>query len=393
MEHWLKRTWAEIDLDALSDNFRKIRAVVRPDCNVMGIVKADGYGHGAVACAKMLKEEGASWFGVSNIEEAIQLRQAGIVEPILILSYTPVEETVRLSGYCLTQAVVNAEYGRDLNARAEQEGVTVRVHLKVDTGMSRVGFVYRDAEQDEKTLADMAEVARLPHLCAEGIFTHFAVSDEPDGEEFTRLQFARFTEAIEKLKERGVTFALRHCCNSAATLRFPEMHLDMVRPGLILYGLMPSEFMKPLLPLRPVMSMKTRVSMVKDVPAGETVSYGRTYKTDRPTTIATVPVGYADGYSRKLSNKAVMLLGGKRVPICGRVCMDQSMLDVTDVPGVCTDMTAVAFGCDGDAEIPVEEFAAWSGTINYEAVCEIGKRVPRLFLKNGQVIGQLNYIV
>lgn len=393
MEHWLKRTWAEIDLDALSENFRQIRSKVTPGCKMMGIVKADGYGHGAVEVAKVLREGGAEWFGVSNLEEAIQLRQFGITEPILILSYTPVEEAGRLHAFSLTQTIVTAEYGRRLNEEAKKLHVHVNCHLKLDTGMSRVGFFYHDTERDAAVLQDMCDIAALPNLDVEGIFTHFAVSDDEDGETFTREQFSRFTKAISELETMGVHFKLRHCCNSAATLRFPEMHLDMVRPGLILYGLMPSAFMKSILPLKPAMALKTKVSVVKEVPAGETVSYGRIYTTPENRLLATVPIGYADGYSRRLSNKAHMLVNGCKVPVVGRVCMDQCMLDVSKVSGVCADTTVTVFGTDNGAELPVEVFAEWSDTINYEAVCEIGKRVPRLFLKDGQVVGQLNYIV
>ena len=393
MEHWLKRTWAEIDLDALLNNYRLIREKVTDGCRVMAIVKADAYGHGAVEVARVFHEQGVDWFGVSNLEEAIQLRQAGLTEPILILSYTPAEEAARLSEYRVTQSVVTAAYGAELNEQAKAAGVTVDVHLKVDTGMSRVGFFYHEAERDAAALDEMASVCALSNLHPTGIFTHFAVSDEADGEAFTRLQFARFTDAIERLRARGITFPLRHCCNSAATLRFPEMHLDMVRPGLILYGMMPSAFMNELLALTPVMTVKARVSMVKPVPADETVSYGRTYRTEQPATLATVPVGYADGYSRRLSGRAYMLVHGHPAPVVGRVCMDQCMLDVTDIPDVHADTTVTVFGVDEGAALPVEDFAAWSDTINYEAVCAVGKRVPRLFIQSGKVVGQLNYIV
>ncbi len=392
MEHWLERTWAEIDLDALLYNYRQIRAVTAPQSRIMAVIKADAYGHGAVEVAHTLGAAGADWFGVSNLEEGIQLRKAGISQPILILSYTPPEEAARLAQYRITQAVIHAEHGRRLEEAAARAGVTVDVHLKVDTGMTRVGFPYPSADPGQ-TLDEMEAICRLPHLRAEGIFTHFAVSDEEDGEAFTRRQYACFTEAVQKLAGRGITFALRHCCNSAAVLRFPEMHLDMVRPGLILYGLTPAAFLGESLGLRPVMALKTRVSMVKTVAAGETVSYGRTYTAPREMRIATVPIGYADGYSRRLSNRGYMLIHGQKAPVIGRVCMDQCMLDVTDIPGVHEETQAVVFGEEDGVRLPVETFAAWSDTIHYEAVCEIGKRVPRLFLKRGEVVGQLNYVI
>ena len=238
----------------------------------------------------------------------------------------------------------------------------------------------------------MAAACRLPHLTAEGIFTHFASADEEEDGGFTRRQFALFMDAVRRLEKRGVSFALRHCCNSAATLRYPEMHLDMVRPGIILYGLSPAPWMEGMLPLDPVMELKTTVSMIKDLPADTPVSYGRIYTTGEARRVATVPIGYADGYPRVLSNRADMLLAGRRVRVVGRVCMDQCMLDVTGLD-VRESMVATVFGRDGEAFLPVEELADHMGTINYEVVCQISKRVPRLFVRDGQVVGQLNYIV
>ena len=287
--------------------------------------------------------------------------------------------------------MLSRPYAEELDAAAQAAGVRVRVHLKVDTGMSRVGFLYH-REGDEAVLDDMAAACRLPHLTAEGIFTHFASADEEEDGGFTRRQFALFMDAVRRLEKRGVSFALRHCCNSAATLRYPEMHLDMVRPGIILYGLSPAPWMEGMLPLDPVMELKTTVSMIKDLPADTPVSYGRIYTTGEARRVATVPIGYADGYPRVLSNRADMLLAGRRVRVVGRVCMDQCMLDVTGLD-VRESMVATVFGRDGEAFLPVEELADHMGTINYEVVCQISKRVPRLFVRDGQVVGQLNYIV
>lgn len=390
MSEFLKRTWAEIHLDRLQGNFQAIQASLAPGSQAMAVVKADGYGHGAAAAAKALRQAGAAWFGVSNLEEAVQLRRAGIDGDILILSFTPPEEAGRLAEFAVTQTVLSRPYAEELDAAAQAAGVRVRVHLKVDTGMSRVGFLYH-REGDEAVLDDMAAACRLPHLTAEGIFTHFASADEEDGG-FTRRQFALFMDAVRRLEERGVSFALRHCCNSAATLRYPEMHLDMVRPGIILYGLSPAPWMEGMLPLDPVMELKTTVSMIKDLPADTPVSYGRIYTTGEARRVATVPIGYADGYPRVLSNRADMLLAGRRVRVVGRVCMDQCMLDVTGLD-VRESMVATVFGRDGEAFLPVEELADHMGTINYEVVCQISKRVPRLFVRDGQVVGQLNYIV
>ena len=391
MSEFLKRTWAEIHLDRLQGNFQAIQASLAPGSQAMAVVKADGYGHGAAAAAKALREAGAAWFGVSNLEEAVQLRRAGIDGDILILSFTPPEEAGRLAEFAVTQTVLSRPYAEELDAAAQAAGVRVRVHQKVDTGMSRVGFLYH-REGDEAVLDDMAAACRLPHLTAEGIFTHFASADEEEDGGFTRRQFALFMDAVRRLEERGVSFALRHCCNSAATLRYPEMHLDMVRPGIILYGLSPAPWMEGMLPLDPVMELKTTVSMIKDLPADTPVSYGRIYTTGEARRVATVPIGYADGYPRVLSNRADMLLAGRRVRVVGRVCMDQCMLDVTGLD-VRESMVATVFGRDGEAFLPVEELADHMGTINYEVVCQISKRVPRLFVRDGQVVGQLNYIV
>ena len=391
MSEFLKRTWAEIHLDRLPGNFQAIQASLAPGSQAMAVVKADGYGHGAAAAAKALRQAGAAWFGVSNLEEAVQLRRAGIDGDILILSFTPPEEAGRLAEFAVTQTVLSRPYAEELDAAAQAAGVRVRVHLKVDTGMSRVGFLYH-REGDEAVLDDMAAACRLPHLTAEGIFTHFASADEEEDGGFTRRQFALFMDAVRRLEKRGVSFALRHCCNSAATLRYPEMHLDMVRPGIILYGLSPAPWMEGMLPLDPVMELKTTVSMIKDLPADTPVSYGRIYTTGEARRVATVPIGYADGYPRVLSNRADMLLAGRRVRVVGRVCMDQCMLDVTGLD-VRESMVATVFGRDGEAFLPVEELADHMGTINYEVVCQISKRVPRLFVRDGQVVGQLNYIV
>lgn len=392
MSEFLKRTWAEIDLDAITHNYHAIRGSLSADCRLMAVVKADAYGHGDIYVAQTLQDAGADWFGVSNLEEAIRLRQAGITRPMLILSYTPPEEAANLSRYDITQTVISGEYAAALNKAAAQANVTVAVHIKLDTGMSRVGFFYHHEQVDAATIDEVAAVCELSHLTAQGIFTHFATADEQDGEAATRRQHALFTDAVARLEQRGFTFALKHCANSAATLRFPDLHMDMVRPGIILYGLAPAPWMKGLLPLVPAMSLKTVVSLVKDVPAHTCVSYGHTYRTEKPARIATVPIGYADGYPRSLSNAARMAVEGQFVPLIGRVCMDQCLLDVTDVPTVTEGMTVTVFGRDGDAVLPVEEVAALWGAINYEAVCLIGKRVPRIFYRGGVLIGKQGYL-
>lgn len=354
----------------------------------MAVVKADAYGHGAVMAAEALQKAGADWFAVSNLDEALQLRRAGLTLPILILSYTPPEEVRTLADNRITQTVVSAEHARELSRAAVREKVTLEVHLKLDTGMSRVGFFCQDSglAANPDTVEEIAAVCALDGLHADGIFTHFAVADEPDGEAFTRQQYACFMNMIEALGQRGIVFSLRHCCNSAATLRFPDMHLDMVRPGIVLYGMYPDAWMRDLLPLSPVMSLRTRISQVKRLPCEATVSYGRQYRAPLCADIATVPIGYADGYTRRVTGRAHMLVNGKVAPVRGRICMDQCMLDVTDIADVRVGTVATAFGADHNAVLPIETYAAWSDTINYEVVCAIGKRVPRLFLRQGQPV-------
>lgn len=393
MTNFLKRTWAQVDLDAIIHNFTVISRSLSPGCRPIAIVKADAYGHGAVPVSRALEAAGADFFGVSNLEEALQLRRGGIVHPLLILAYTPPEEAARLSENGIIQTVLTPDYARQLDDAAARAGCTVRVHLKLDTGMSRVGLPCRQSEDVTQAVEEAAAICRLPHLQVEGAFTHFASADEEDDGGYTAGQFARFMRVVEALAAQGFPLPVRHCCNSAALMLHPDMHLDRVRPGIILYGLAPDpSWMQPLFDLRPAMELKTVVSMVKTIPAGTPVSYGRTFTTDRPTTVATVPIGYADGYPRAMSGRARMLVNGQFAPVIGRVCMDQCMLDVTGIPGVEAGSVVTVFGRDGSTVLPVEDIAALGATISYETVCLIGKRVPRVYLQNSKVVGHLDYI-
>lgn len=388
MENILKRTWAEVDLDAVCHNYKLVCASTAANVNVYAVIKADAYGHGVVPVALALLEEGADRFAVSNIDEAVQLRTAGIDCPILLLSYTPPEQAEKLAKFDITQTVVDIAHAKALDQAAQKAGVVLTVHLKVDTGMSRVGFVHQTDADRENAAKEVCAAALLPHLHAEGIFTHFAVADEQD-ETATKEQFSRFVQTVEDVAKAGVRFAVCHCCNSAATMRFPAMHLDAVRPGIILYGLAPdSSWMNGLWQLRPAMQLKTTVSMVKTVPAGTKISYGSTFTAPKEMQIATVPIGYADGYSRLMAGKAYMLVNGKKAPLVGRVCMDQCMLDVTGL-NVCVGDTVTVFG-DG---LPAEEYAAFIGTIHYESVCAVGKRVPRVYIRKGQAVNNENMIL
>lgn len=393
MKKFLKRTWAEVNLDYIDENYRSIKSRLKPETKVCCVIKADAYGHGAQRLALEYEKLGADWFAVSNLEEAEQIRRTGVDRPILLLGYTPPCMAEELAHMNIAQAVFSSEYAEELSNEAVKAGVTVRAHIKLDTGMSRIGFLYQDPERDAAALDCIEKACKYPGLDAEGIFTHFAVADEgTDGRDYTLRQFGNLKSALEKLEKRGCTFRIRHCANSAAIFDYPELQLDMVRPGVILYGLMPSGKIRNPAPLKPALELKSVVALVKKVEPQTTVSYGRMFTADRPTAIATVPIGYADGYSRKLYEKASMLVHGKRAKIVGRVCMDQLMLDVTNIPGVREGDIVTVIGGDGGERIPVEELTDILGTINYEFVCDISKRVPRLYFQGGREVGSLNYI-
>lgn len=378
---FLKRTWAEIRLDALAHNFRQIRRKVGPDCKIMAVVKADGYGHGDRQVSQVFQREGADWFAVSNIEEAMHLRQAGIAKPILILGFTPVDRAAQLCANRISQTVFSLDYARELSLQAQKAGAEVDCHIKLDTGMSRLGFLC-DPAHFLQSMEQISEAVALPGLACTGIFTHFACSDEAneDSDRFTLEQFGCYQKGVAELEKRGIHFSLHHCCNSAATMRFPQMHLDMVRPGVILYGVNPSPDCAGLMDFIPAMDLKSTVAMVKQVEKGTPVSYGRTYIAASSTMLATVPIGYADGYRRTHSNQAYMAVRGKPAPVVGTVCMDQLMLDVTHIPGVRPGDEVTVFGRDGDCSVPIEDLAQDEKSIPYEVMCLIGKRVPRVYL-------------
>lgn len=393
MQDFLKRAWATINLDSLNKNFAAIRGATNPCAKIMSVIKADAYGHGALQIANELVSAGTDWFAVSNLDEALQLRRGGIELPILILGYTPFEHAKTLALNNISQAVFNLDYGMQLARCADEAGVEVCVHIKIDTGMSRIGFSYHDNTIDSLSIDEIEKLHCLSGLYFEGIFTHFAKADEPqDGEIFTRLQFDLFLDAVTTLSKRGINFDIRHCCNSAGIELFPEMHLDMVRPGIILYGLSPSLYAKKSLALEPVMELKAVISMIKNISQGTPVSYGGTFVAGSDMKVATVPLGYADGYSRQLSNNGFMLVNGRRAPIVGRVCMDQTVLDVTDIPDVECGMTVTVFGSEKSSVLTVDELASMISTINYEIVCAIGRRVPRVYIKNNDIISIADYL-
>ena len=379
MESTLRRTWAVIDLDALGENYEKLRRHIGPGVKFLGVVKADAYGHGAIRVAEVLEKRGADYLAVSSIDEAMELRLGGIAMPILILGHTPKEQVEKLIENHITQAVTCKAKALEYSEEAVRCGGTLKVHIKVDTGMSRLGYLVSGAHF-ESGVEGICEACRLPGLDAEGIFTHFAVSDEEDRESraYTREQFDLFTSVIEKAEEKlGRKFALRHCANTGAVAYWPEMMLDMVRPGLLLYGY--GDGVRRL-GLRPVMRLMTSVSTIKVYEPGTSVSYGRIFKTERTTRMGVVPYGYADGFFRCLSNRCSLMTAYGPAPQRGRICMDMCMIDLTDLPEVDVGDEIEIFG----PENPVEKLADLAGTIPYELTCAVSKRVPRVYIENGK---------
>lgn len=368
MSDFLRRTWAEVDVNAIHANYHTFKKRLSPACRCLAVVKADAYGHGAVRVAQALAD--ADFFGVSNLDEALELRQNGITAPILIFAYTPPEYAKTLADHHITQTVFDTTYADALEEAAANAGVTVAVHLKIDTGMSRVGFFC----QDDAPVEEIIHTCSLKHLHAEGIFTHFAVADDPQNDAITRVQFKRFTDLLDTLKARGITFPLRHCCASAAALRFPEMHLDMVRIGISLYGAVAVDGVAA--SFHPAMTLKSVVAQIKTVPAGTAVSYGHTFSCQRETVLATLPIGYADGLPRCASGKFYVSINGALAPSVGRVCMDQCLVDITDIPQVAVGTPAVIFGTK---ELPVENLAVACASIPYEVFCGVSKRVTRVY--------------
>lgn len=375
-----QRVIAEINLDNIAFNIRQIRNIVNPKSKLLAIVKADGYGHGAVEVAKTCLYNGAEHLATAMSSEGVELRENNIFVPILILGYTIDSKLEEVVKYDLTQTVFYYETAKKLSEIAKRLDKTALVHIKLDTGMGRIGFPTTD-----ETVEEIIKISKLDNLKITGIFTHFATSDEKD-KTFTMEQYKRFRYVTDKLNERGLTDIIRHVSNSGAILDMPELNLDMVRAGIIIYGLYPSDEVNKTIELRPAMSLKTHVSFVKEVEAGTSISYGRTYYTDKETKIATIPVGYADGYSRVLSNHARVIIKGQYAKQVGNICMDQFMADISHIPDVKENDEVILMGKSGDAEITAEELAKIQGTINYEVVCNVGKRVPRVYIKGGKIL-------
>ena len=383
---FVKRTWAEISLDAITHNFNEIRRRVGDGVKLCCVVKADGYGHGAVELAHTYEELGADWFAVSNIDEGIELRDSGCTLPILILGYTPVGDAKRLADNDISQAVFSLEYARALSSECVQSGCTCKIHIKIDTGMSRIGFMCQQFPRDDYSIEEISLACALPNLIPEGLFTHFCVSDEgEEGREFTERQYRNFDHIRTALAERGLRFSLCHCSNSGAIEDYGSTYCDMVRAGIILYGLSPSPKLSGRLDLIPAMTLKTSVAYVKELKKGADISYGRTFTADRDMRIATVPIGYADGFVRLNAENGYMLVHGKPAKIVGRICMDQTMLDVTDIDDIRQGDEVIVFGTGENGEPTADTLAKNTDTINYEVVCIVGKRVPRVYHKDGRV--------
>jgi alanine racemase len=381
-------TRAEIDLQAVKHNLLELKRLTVPSTAIMAVVKADAYGHGAVEVAKTLVEQGIPYLAVARFSEAMTLRRAGLIVPILLFGHTYPEYLGPMLKYDIRPSINTLESALALSEAARRRRGKVRVHVKIDTGMGRLGVVcdglaLPDSSKSARRRAveTVLEIASLPRLEIEGIYTHFANADRSDTGH-TNLQFSLFMDILSELTKNGLEPQFRHAANSAALIRMPETHLDMVRPGIALYGLLPSpEVDGDQVNLKPVMSIKTNIIQLKAVPAGFKVSYGGAHETQRATTLATVPIGYADAYSRLLSSRGYMLVRGQRAPIVGRVCMDLTVLDVGHIPDVEPEDEVVVLGCQGEDEISADEIAELVQTIHYEIISTITARVPRIFIR------------
>lgn len=370
------RTYAEVNLQAVRHNIEEARKNIKSGTKIMAIVKANAYGHGAVPVSKALISQ-VDAYGVAMIEEALELRDAGIDKMILILGYTGEEWYEELVKHCISQTIYTYDMAKKLSDVAVSFGKQTPIHIKIDTGMGRIGFA-----PTEESLDIVEKISHLPGVFIEGIFTHFARADEKTIEA-AKEPFARYMQFVQELEKKGIRIPIRHVSNSASIISFPEANLDMVRSGITTYGLYPSEDVpKEILKLQPAMSWKSKISFVKPIGPGTSISYGGTFTAEKPMIVATVPVGYADGMKRDLSGKGRVLVHGQYAQILGRVCMDQFMIDVTDISNVKMGDTVTIFGKDGDKCIPVEEIAELSHSFNYEFVCSISKRVPRKYIGN-----------
>lgn len=381
------RVYAKIDLDAIAYNMEQMKQNIRPETKVMAVIKADGYGHGAVQIAEMMERWNYIWgFAVATLDEAVVLRTEGIQKPILVLGCVFPDQYMEMLKHEIRMNIYTEEMAESISRMAAREGKTAYMHIKLDTGMSRLGFGIN--EQSAETIK---RISKMPNVNMEGIFTHFTKADEKD-KSFTKKQIQEFVWMTERLKEKNVRFTYEHCSNSAGIIDVPEANFDIVRAGISTYGLYPSEEVdKTNVKLKPALALKSHVAFVKEIERGTPVSYGGTFVAKEKMKIATIPVGYADGYPRSLSNKGYVLIRGKKAPILGRVCMDQFMVDVTQIEGVSFGDKVTMIGKDGNEILPVEVLSELSGRFNYEFVCGLGKRIPRVYVRDGKIAEQVDY--
>ncbi|NMA86917.1 MAG: alanine racemase [Tissierellia bacterium] len=383
----VRSTWVEINLDNLAHNIREVKKSTNEDTLITAVVKANAYGHGAIASSKVFLENGGDRLAVATLSEAIEIRRAGIDVPILILAFTPISQYREIIEYDIIQTIYNYSEAIILSKYAVEMAKSVKIHIKIDTGMGRVGYL-----PSEEAIEEIIKISKLPNIEIEGIFTHFATADEVD-KSFTNLQYNRFVDVINKLEDRGLNIPIKHAANSAAIIDLPEYNLNMVRAGIMLYGLYPSPYVdKSRIKLKPAMTLKTRISNIKTVPKGYGISYGQIFATEKESKIATIPIGYADGFTRLLTSRGEAFTNGKIVPIVGRICMDQSMLDITEIENASVGDEVILFG-SGEKGLHIDEVANKLNTINYEIVCMVGRRVPRVYLKNGEIVGIMDYIL
>ena len=381
------RVYARVDLDAIASNMERMKQNLSDKTKIMAVIKADGYGHGAVQIAQVLENIDYIWgYAVATLDEAVVLKSEGMKKPVLVLGCVFPDQYMEMLKYDIRMNVYTEEMAEAISQMAAREGMTAYMHIKLDTGMTRLGF-----DVSQASVESIHRISKMNNVCMEGIFTHFAKADEMD-KTFTQRQIKDFIWMTDKLKVKGVEFEYEHCANSAAIIDVPEAHFDLVRAGISTFGLYPSEDVnKENVRLKPAMALKSHVAFVKEIEVGTPISYGGSYVSEKPMKIATIPVGYADGYPRNLSNIGYVLIRGRRAPIVGRVCMDQFMVDVTDIEGVSFGDNVTLIGKDGNETITVEDLSALSGRFNYEFICDLGKRIPRVFVRDGKIAEQVDY--
>lgn len=389
MNKFLKRTWAEINLDNIIHNINQIKNH-SPNSELMGVVKADAYGHGDKIISQTMQQQGIKWFGVSNINEALSLRKVNITQNILIFGFTPIENIILLCKYNIIQTIYNKEYAIMINDFCVKNNIKIKCHIKIDTGMGRLGIVQ---SENHSCINDIIFIFNLSNLIIEGIFSHFSQSDDLNINcvEYTNSQINYFNNILKELKNNNIKIKYKHLQNSGGVLNYNNLKYDIIRSGLLLYGISPCENKK--INLLPAMELKTTISMIKTLPKDSLISYSGTYKSNNKVKVATLPIGYADGYPRRLSNNAKVLINGKLAPVIGNICMDQMMIDVTDIHNTNIGDTVTLFGNDNNNFLSIQQISKWADTIPYEIMCVLGRRVPRIYFKNNKVIKCVDYII